>query len=61
MATDTQRPVTEFKTVAVRLPIQLEKQVAALSARDSNPVSSTLRRLISIGLRSEQEAEERRG
>lgn len=48
------------RIIAVRFPVTLERQLEAIATRDSNTVSATLRRLVSIGLRAEQQAIERR-
>jgi len=37
----------------------LERQLEAVAERDGNPLSATIRRLVSLGLRAEQQAEDR--
>jgi hypothetical protein len=46
-------PSTKSKIVAVRMPDCLEKQLGAIAERDSNSISATVRRLLTIGLRVE--------
>ena len=59
MPATTDAPIGASKIISLRVPAQLEKQLIAIAARESNSVSATARRLISIALRSEHEAERR--
>jgi hypothetical protein len=53
---------TSDRIYTLRLPKQLDRQVEAVAVRDGNPLSATIRRLISLGLRAEESAaNERRG
>lgn len=60
MPAPTDAPLNS-KVISLRVPAQLERQLEALAARDANSVSATARRLISIGIRSEQSEADRRG
>ena len=61
-ARDAQAPDTaDSKVLYVRIPATLERELEAVARRDHNNVSATARRLLSVGLRSEQQEIERRG
>ena len=51
----------DSKVLYVRIPATLERELEAVARRDHNNVSATARRLLSVGLRSEQQEIERRG
>ena len=43
-----------LRTFAIRVPARLQREIEALAVRDVTTLSATLRRLVVIGLRSEQ-------
>lgn len=49
----TEASEPRFSTISVRLPLPLSRELARLAERDGNHVSSTVRRLLSAGLRME--------
>ena len=59
MPATTDAPPPNSKIISLRIPIALDRELAALAQRDHNNVSATARRLISTGLRVEQELERR--
>jgi predicted DNA-binding protein len=48
------------KTISFRVPARLERELQAVAHREGNPLSATVRRIVSAGLRSERPAMERR-
>jgi hypothetical protein len=56
-------PETEnaTKTISFRVPARLERELEAIANREHNSISATIRRIVSVGLRSERQEIERRG
>ena len=42
------------RTIAFRVPERLERELSALAEREGNPLSATVRRLVSLGLDNER-------
>ena len=45
---------TASRTIAFRVPVRLERELEALARREGNPLSATVRRLVSLGLDNER-------
>lgn len=44
---------TAHRIVTIRLPNTLERQLTVIAQRDANGLSATVRRLLSLGIRTE--------
>jgi len=51
-------PNTPSRTIAFRVPNRLERELEALARREGNPLSATVRRLVSLGLDNERRSAE---
>jgi len=55
----TDETALETRNLTIRVPLTLERRLRALAERDAVSISSTMKRLLSAGLRKEQEQDGR--
>ena len=52
---------TAARTIAFRVPERIERELEALPQREGNPLSATVRRLVSLGLDNDRRSLDRGG